>query len=119
MKIPSARRFFGACASPASQVIYEVSLNLKSLETRAEVIGWLRGAHIIRVLQSKGFLAAELYDSEPNNQIVVRYTVSNKDDLDRYITELAPRLRAEGVERFGSNMIAERRIMSISDTFYK
>jgi antibiotic biosynthesis monooxygenase (ABM) superfamily enzyme len=99
-----------------SAVIYEVNLFVRRAIER-EYRDWL-DAHIREILTLPGFLGAELFDvTEPapaadEFALCVRYHLRDETTLQNYFREHAPRLRADGVARFGDNFRAERRIMT-------
>lgn len=99
-------------------IIYEVDLEIDAA-VAAEYRDWL-AAHIGEILALPGFTGARLYtrlDPPPaagRVSIVVRYELVDAAALDRYIAEHAPRLREEGIARFGGRFVATRRVF-ISD----
>ncbi len=99
-------------------MIYEVSVKSTD-EIKKKIFTWLRSGHVERVLSNPGFISAELYESSSDSEIVVRYTVSSSEDLEKYIETAAPQLRDEGLKLFGDSMKASRRVLKLSDTFYR
>jgi hypothetical protein len=102
-------------------VLYEVSL-----EADAEIAGpfdtWLRD-HIADMLQFDGFRSAEILDdpAAPPGRIrrVVQYRLRDALALDDYLTHHAPRMRAQGVARFGERFTAERRALPHREEFVR
>jgi hypothetical protein len=92
---------------------YEVAL-----EPDAEILGdfeaWLE-YHVDEMLELPGFAGASIHKAEdPDSGAalrVVRYQLADRDALERYLTEYAPRMRAEGLARFGGRFRATRRIV--------
>ena len=78
-------------------VIYEVDLEIDSA-IAAEYREWLRG-HIAEMLALPGFTGA-------------RASEVMQPALDAYLREHAPRMRADGVARFGDRFRAQRRVLS-------
>jgi hypothetical protein len=66
-----------------------------------EWLRWLREGHIADVLAG-GASDAEIVELEATNErsFEIRYHFSSREAFDRYIRDHAPRLRAEGLERF-------------------
>ncbi len=103
--------------SPATAraVVYEVNLDLDA-DVRAEYVAWLR-AHIAQILALPGFLGATLSEPvdpapEPGRSLLcVQYTLVDAAALDAYLREHAPRMREEGMARFGGRFRAQRRVM--------
>ena len=102
-------------------VLYEVNL-----DADAAIAGpfdtWLRD-HIADVLQFDGFLSAEILDddtaSEGRIRRIVQYRLRNQAALDAYLREHAPRMRAQGVEKFGERYTAERRVLAHREEFIR
>ena len=98
-----------------SAVVYEVNLFVRRAIER-EYRDWL-DAHIREILALPGFVGAELFEVvEPAPAagefvLCTRYRLRDEAALQDYFREHAPRLRAEGVARFGENFRAERRVM--------
>jgi len=95
-------------------VIYEVTLHVQGAIADA-YLAWLR-SHIGEILALPGFEGAELAELEgvpPGERgWCVRYRLRDRDALDAYFREHAPRLRADGIARFGDGFRAERRILA-------
>lgn len=97
-------------------IIYEVNLKIaQSIGT--EYLSWLR-RHIDQMCQQKGFLTATLYEEilpEQNisNEIsyIVQYKVASLTDLQHYFDHHAATVRQEGLQRFGDQFTATRRIL--------
>eukprot|EP00928_Gymnodinium_smaydae_P021034 TRINITY_DN18167_c0_g1_i1.p2 TRINITY_DN18167_c0_g1~~TRINITY_DN18167_c0_g1_i1.p2 ORF type:complete len:174 (+),score=52.09 TRINITY_DN18167_c0_g1_i1:145-666(+) len=121
----AACRFFasGTGAGEADRsVIYEVNLKFRDKDTYAEFTDWLRSQHIGDVLQSEGFVSAEMFDlpkevgassdvaSAPPD-VTVHYRVQRYEDLERYFEERAPQMRQDGIDRFAGRFEASRRIL--------
>lgn len=98
-------------------VIYEVSLRIAP-ELAAEYDDWLRG-HVADMLDLPGFLGAEIFTPETATgnaaQRIVQYRLHDRSALDKYLHDHAPRMRAEGVARFGDRVVAERRVLEPVD----
>jgi hypothetical protein len=103
-------------------VIYEVNL-----EVDAAIEGpfdtWLRD-HIADVLQFDGFLSAEILDDAsvaPPGRIrrIVQYRLRNRAALEAYLSDHAPRMRMQGVEKFGDRYSAQRRVLAHREEFIR
>lgn len=103
-------------------VLYEVNL-----EAEAAIEGpfdtWLRD-HIADVLQFDGFLSAEILDDQSATtpgriRRTVQYRLRNQPALETYLREHAPRLRAQGVEKFGERFTSERRVLAHREEFIR
>jgi quinol monooxygenase YgiN len=98
-----------------SAVIYEVDLHVQRAIER-EYRDWL-DAHIREILALPGFLRAELLEvidpapAPDEFTLCTRYHLRDEAALQDYYREHAPRLRADGMARFGNRFRAERRVM--------
>jgi len=105
----------------ADDVIYEVNL-----EADAEIAGpfdtWLRD-HVADMLVLPGFESAEILSDEgtASGRIsrIVQYRLRDQAALDTYLRDHAPRMRAQGVERFGNRFSAERRVLAHREEFIR
>jgi hypothetical protein len=94
-------------------VTYEVAL-----EPEPEILGefeaWLE-YHVDDVIALPGFTGATIHKAEdPESGAalrVVRYQLADRRALDRYLEEHAPRMRAEGLAKFGNRFRATRRVV--------
>jgi hypothetical protein len=97
-------------------VIYEVNVEVD--EAIADAYrAWLRD-HMIEMVALPGFLDVTSYDVlEPNARdgcvaICVHYRLRDRAALDAYLRDHAPRMRADGVARFGDQFRATRRVLA-------
>ncbi len=102
-------------------VLYEVNLDAEAgIEGPFDT--WLRD-HIADVLQFDGFLSAEVLDdaTAPEGRIrrIVQYRLRNQAALEAYLREHAPRMRAQGVEKFGERYTATRRVLAHREEFIR
>jgi antibiotic biosynthesis monooxygenase (ABM) superfamily enzyme len=102
-------------AATAAGVIYEVNLDLDAA-IAADYLAWLR-EHIAQICALPGFLGATLHlvsdpVAEPGRSaLCVQYRLRDQSALDDYLREHAPRLRADGMARFGGKFSASRRVL--------
>ncbi|GIX35018.1 MAG: hypothetical protein KatS3mg126_0797 [Lysobacteraceae bacterium] len=95
-------------------VVYEVDLSVEE-GIAVAYLRWLR-EHVEAMLALPGFLAAELFEVldpvEPGyRRWCVVYRLEDRAALERYLACDAPRMREEGLRRFGGRFQARRRIM--------
>lgn len=103
-------------------IVYEVDLFVDE-EIAADFEAWLHG-HREDMLAVDGFLDASVYARETldedeesgQRRMTVQYTVRDREALDRYVQEQAPRLRAEGLNRFGARFSARRSLLKPAAT---
>ena len=97
-------------------VIYEVDLEVDNA-IAADYRAWLRG-HVAEMLELPGFTGARTYEvvepvpSAGCIRLCVQYRLRDRDALDAYLREHAPRMRADGVARFGDRFRAQRRVLT-------
>jgi hypothetical protein len=96
--------------------LYEVNVRVERA-IEQEYRAWL-AAHVAEILLLPGFLSAQLYeivtdasDAQLHFQLCVHYVLKDREALNHYLDAHAPRLRAQGVERFGNRFNATRRIL--------
>jgi len=99
----------------ATPVIYEVALELDP-RIVAEYDTWLE-QHMREVLEQEGFEAGKVFRPDDAaddgwQRRTVQYHVRSRADLDRYLEDVAPALRAKGIDRFGTRFRAARRILT-------
>lgn len=101
-----------------SGVVYEVNL---AVEAGAidEYRAWL-AAHVAEILAIDGFTGASTWTvTDPpaaagTVNLCVQYALRDADALAAYLRDHAPRLRAEGIARFGERVRATRRVLASS-----
>ena len=96
-------------------IVYEVNLDVDA-GIAADYRAWL-DVHVGDILALPGFTGARILEvQEPapppaRIALCVQYTLVDAAALDGYLREHAPRLRADGVARFGDGFRAHRRIL--------
>lgn len=96
-------------------VIYEVTLHVRTAR-QVEYRAWL-AAHIEEILALPGFTGAQVHellepvapDGWPG--LCVHYRLVDAEALAIYLQDHAPRLRADGLARFGEDFRAQRRVL--------
>lgn len=104
-----------------TRVVYEVNLDLDAA-IEGEYRAWL-DAHVREILAIDGFTGARVFAiNEPaagdgRVALCVQYALRDPAALDAYLREHAPRLRADGLARFGGRFTATRRVLRTLATF--
>lgn len=99
-------------------IIYEVDLAIGADVAEAHA-RWL-DAHVRQMLGFERFLEAEILDRrDPPAESgwvarCARYRLIDQAALDAYLRDHAPRMRADGVARFGDQVRASRRILAVA-----
>lgn len=99
-------------------VIYEVNLNIDK-EIYSEFELWLSD-HAKEMLQFPGFIQASILKPEQDEEtgqekLTIQYQLGNREDLEKYFIEFAPRMREEGIRRFKDKFSATRRVFKVQD----
>lgn len=102
-------------APTAAALVYEVNIDIDAGIIDAYRI-WL-AAHVEEICALPGFLGARVFavhDPAPASgriALCVQYALRDQAALDHYLREHAPRLRADGIARFGDRFRASRRVL--------
>ena len=93
-------------------IIYNVTINIHE-SVHDQWMTWMQEKHINDVLATGKFTSARmvkvLIEEEMGGVTYsIQYTTDNKELLQRYYEEDAPRLREEGATLFGDKMLAFR-----------
>ena len=99
-------------------IVYEVRIVVQA-EIAQAYREWL-DVHVREVLAIPGFQGAQLLaeDADDGQRVwTVRYHLDSREALECYLREHAPRLRADGIARFGERFQATRRVLELVRTF--
>lgn len=102
-------------AQSEAGIVYEVNVEVDAGIATA-YRAWLHD-HIAEILALPGFVDARAFDvldppaSSGRIGLCVQYRLTDADALDAYLRDHAPRLRADGVARFGERFRAQRRVL--------
>ena len=97
------------------RVIYEVNIEVDAA-AHDDYRVWLHD-HIAEILALPGFTGAKLFEvlepppSAGRVGLCVQYALKDREALDDYLRDHAPRLRADGIARFGDRFQATRRVL--------
>ncbi len=95
-------------------IVYEVRASVEDA-VAPDYRAWL-GPHVAEILAIPGFTRAELLveDDAPGRTVFcVRYHLADRAALEAYLRDHAPRLRADGLARFGDRFTATRRVSEL------
>ncbi|MBT8321096.1 MAG: DUF4286 family protein [Eudoraea sp.] len=100
-------------------IIYNVTINIDEKAQQAW-LDWMRTTHIPDMLATGKFTEAKMsrvmVDEEMGGiTYSVQYTTKNREMLQRYYDEDAPRLRQDTQERFGGQFVAFRTELEVLD----
>ena len=109
-----ARRGRAAGHMMPPMLSYEVTIHLDDPSLAPALEGYMRDRHIAEVLATGCFADGRLERSAPDDYRT-RYTVASQEDLDRYVAEHAPRLRADFLQHFPSGLRVARAVWNEVD----
>jgi len=101
-----------------SGLVYEVGADVDA-GIGDDYLRWL-GPHVAEILALPGFTGAEVFEvvdpALPDTlRICIRYRLADAAALQAYLATHAPRLRADGIARFGARVRMQRRVMRALD----
>ncbi|MCY7353901.1 MAG: DUF4286 family protein [Lysobacter sp.] len=102
-------------------VIYEVAIEADAI-IADDYRTWL-DTHVRAMLVLPGFVGARVYEAvDPpptagTHSFCVQYRLQDQTSLDRYMDIDAPRMRAEGIERFGQQIRTSRRVLQETHSY--
>lgn len=97
-------------------IVYEVAVEVDAAIEGA-YRAWLRD-HVDAMLSLPGFTGADVFDvvdpppAPQRAHLCVQYRLLDDAALQAYLRDHAPRMRADGVARFGNRVRATRRVLS-------
>ena len=101
-----------------SEVVYEVNIDLDA-GIDSEYRAWLHD-HVAQILALPGFIDARVFDivdpapAPGRIAICMQYRLRDAAALQDYFDQHAPRLRGDGIARFGAHFSATRRVLQAS-----
>ncbi len=102
-------------AASTSEVVYEVNIDLDAT-IEADYRAWLRH-HVVDILALPGFIDARVFDivdpppTSGRIALCTQYRLRDEAALQDYFEHHAPRLRGDGITRFGGKFNATRRVL--------
>lgn len=101
--------------------IYNVTINIDESVEKQWLL-WMQ-KHIPEVLATGKFISAKLTQVLVEEEMggvtySVQYTANSREDLDNYYKNDAPKLRADGMEKFTNKMLAFRTELKVIEEFY-
>lgn len=98
-------------------IVYEVNLFVQSAIADPFRV-WL-DAHVREIVALPGFVSAEIFERlEPTGAadelaLCTQYRLHDAEALSAYLRDHAPRMRADGLQKFGGQFRAERRVLRL------
>jgi hypothetical protein len=102
-------------------IIYNVTINVED-SIHYDWLFWIK-PHIKQVLATGKFISAKMTkimveEEMEGTNYSIQYTAKTREDLNAYYDEYAPKLRKEGIAKFGSKMLAFRTELLIIEEFH-
>ena len=91
-------------------LIYEVNVTIAP-ELFDAFRAYLLDQHMQEVVDAGRFISSTLFVEQDTHTLVVQYEVHSMADMERYLSDHAPRMRDDAIERFGSTFTASRRFL--------
>lgn len=84
-------------------IAYTVTAELPDAETRRAYISWLCQGHVDDVIKGGALSGSIIRIEDPAepSRVETRYLFAGRDNLEAYLRDHAPALRADGLARFG------------------
>ncbi len=93
-----------------SRTYYEVTATMSDPSATDAWLAWMLGEHIADVVRAGAESGRVIRRDEPPHTFIAQYEFASRAALDAYLAHHAPRLRAEGVRRFGDRVSYRRRV---------
>jgi len=97
-------------------IVYEVNIEIDE-DTATAYLDWLK-PHQKEILTLPGFQGVATYerhpdDAKPNKKYyTVTYLLDSQANLKNYLDHHAPKMRQQGIDKFGTKMSATRRTLT-------
>jgi len=96
-------------------ILYNVTVNV-DLDIHDEWLNWMKTKHVPDVMATGCFVQNFIYHivnpiPESGESYSFQYLCNDVSDLENYIQNYAPALKAEVIERYGEKFVAFRTVM--------
>ena len=103
-------------------IIYNVTINIDD-SVHDQWLNWFKTKHIGEVLATGCFYKAKLSkvlveEEMGGTTYSIQYAAESKEQLQKYYSTFAPKLREEGLRLFGDKMLAFRTELEVLNEFY-
>ena len=102
-------------------IIYNVTINIDD-SVHDQWLSWMMEEHIPQMMELGLFFKAKLVkvlivEEMGGSTYSIQYFTENKEKLEEYYKEHAPKMREEGLKRFGDKMLAFRTELELLKEF--
>ncbi|QDV91224.1 hypothetical protein RAS2_23170 [Phycisphaerae bacterium RAS2] len=94
-------------------LLYEVNAKCDNAATADEWVRWMRVKHLRDVVDAGAMSGRVLQVDGTAHAFVAQYEFVSRGELEKYLAHHAPRLRAEGLEKFGERIQYTRRVSEL------
>jgi hypothetical protein len=94
---------------------YEVLATATDDRAADQWLDWMRTKHLADVIAAGAHSGRVIRLDDSSLIIAAQYEFESREAFERYVRDHAPRLRAEGIERFGDRLSYSRRTGQIVD----
>lgn len=91
------------------RVFYEVEATFQDEKTAREWVDWMLGGHLADVVRAGAQSGRLVRLGDSPLHYAAHYEFADRPAFETYIREHAPRLREEGLRRFGSDFVSYQR----------
>lgn len=103
-------------------IIYNVTISIDQV-VEIQWLDWMKNKHVQEVLDTGCFVSARLSrltsHAQPNStSYAIQYLCESEELLKEYYKKYAPKLREEGIQKFGNKMQGFRTELEVIDDFY-
>jgi phosphoribosylamine-glycine ligase len=102
-------------------IIYNITVNIHE-SVHKQWLQWVQEKHIPEILATNKFSAAKIVkvlieEEMGGTTYSIQFTTKNKETLEQYYNEDAPKLRLEGIQLFGDKMLTFRTELEVIREF--
>lgn len=102
--------------------IYNVTTNVEE-SAHNTWLNWMKTTHIPEVLSTGKFLSAKITkvlieEESGGHTYSVQYTIANKETLEKYYQENAPKLREKAAQLFAGKLVSFRTELEVIDEYF-
>jgi len=100
-------------------IVYNVSIKVQE-DIAGEWVQWIKGGHAQEVVDTGMFSHFSFFElvepyEEGAKTFVIQYFTDSEEKYNRYISEFAPKLRQDGLDRFKDKFVGFRtKLMQLS-----
>jgi len=99
-------------------IVYNVTVKVDNTILKDWLI-WIE-KHMPEVVNTGCFVSSSFFElldpkTDVNRTFVIQYFAENMKEYEKYVSDFAPKLREDGMQKFGDNFVAFRSILQKMD----